>query len=268
MKLRNSAYMIKKTIALIKIHSYRDRIPSAASLTVEAALVLPVFIFAVLTFAYLGLLAKTQDEVRHAMVGTVSEASAEAGAGMEKVVASPLYYRAKLGLYLSDTTLTTLLTGSTFLQENDEIDLRVTYTTSLPFSMFGMRPYFHERVHTRAFVGVDKRESSVEDDVVVYVTPTGRVYHRNKNCTYLRMKISRVLYGDVGGLRNSGGGIYYPCQRCAKAAIHADHPVWVTNYGDRYHTNRACSEIKRTIKEILLSQAGSRTPCSKCGAKG
>ena len=46
---------------MIKAHLYRDRIPSAASLTVESSLVLPVFIFAVLTFVYIGLIIRTQD---------------------------------------------------------------------------------------------------------------------------------------------------------------------------------------------------------------
>ena len=61
-----------------KIHLYyRNRIPSCASLTVEASLVLPIFLFAVLSVCYMGLLVKTQDEVRHVMTRIVSEASAE-----------------------------------------------------------------------------------------------------------------------------------------------------------------------------------------------
>ena len=252
---------------LIKIHPCRHRIPSAASLTVEASLVLPIFLFAVLTIAYTGLLVRTQDEVRHAMTRTVSEASAEVGAGVRKPAESELYYRGKLALYLEDTTLTMSLLGSSFLKENDEIDLVVSYTTKIPFPLFGFfHPIFQERVHSRAFVGVDRRDSSEEeDDVIVYVTPTGRVYHRDKNCTYLKLSVSQVLFGDIAHLRNSGGGTYKPCHRCGGAALSGDAKVYITNYGDRYHTNRACSEIKRTIQEIFLSEVGSRTPCSKCG---
>lgn len=244
-----------------------NRIPSAASLTVEASLVLPVFLFAALTIAYLGMLAKTQDEVRHAMHRTVSEASAEIGAGLEKQAKSPLYYRAKLEAYLGGTGLTTSLAESSLLEENDEIDLVVSYTVGTPFPLFSfLKPRFRERVHTRAFVGVDTREKEEEEDVIVYVTPTGRVYHRDKNCTYLKLSVSQVLAGDLNGKRNSGGAKYYPCEICAHGgAVSADTPVWITNYGNRYHTNRGCSEIRRTIEEILLSQVGNRTPCSKCG---
>ena len=252
---------------LYKIHRCRHRIPSAASLTVEASLVLPIFLFAVLTIAYAGLLVRTQDEVRHAMTRTVSEASAEAGAGFSDLLKSEPYYRGKLALYLEDSTVTMSLLGSSFLKENEEIDLVVSYTTKLPFPLFGFfHPVFQERVHSRAFVGVDKRDSTEkEDDVIVYITPSGRVYHRDKNCTYLKLSVSQVLFGDIARLRNSGGGLYKPCHRCAGAEPSPDAKVYITNYGDRYHTNRGCSEIKRTIQEILLSEVGNRSPCSKCG---
>lgn len=267
-------------IVHVKMHLYH-RIPSAASLTVEASLVLPIFLFAVLTICYMGLLAKTQDEVRHAMTRIVSEASAEAGVlreateddsgetGSADLLSSPLYYRGKLELYMGGTSLTTNLLGSSFLENNDEIDMIVTYTADIPFSILGFyHPLFRERVHSRAFVGVDTRVGKEEEeDVIVYVTPTGRVYHRNKNCTYLKLSVSQVLYGDIAGMRNEGGGKYYPCSRCAGGVMDPDAKVYVTNFGDRFHVSRACSEIKRTIEEIHLSQVGSRSPCSKCGMK-
>ncbi|MBR6229051.1 MAG: pilus assembly protein [Eubacterium sp.] len=257
----------KKIKILYKIHRCRNRIPSAASLTVEASLVLPIFLFAVLTIAYAGLLVRTQDEVRHAMTRTVSEASAEVGAGLTGPAGNELYYRGKLAMYLGDSTLTMTLIGSSFLKENDEIDLVVNYTTKMPFPLFGFfHPIFQERVHSRAFVGVDRRETPEEEDVIVYITPTGRVYHRDKNCTYLKLSVSQVLFGDIARLRNSGGGTYKPCHRCAGGMNPSpESKVYITNYGDRYHTNRACSEIKRTIQEIFLSEAGNRSPCSKCG---
>ena len=249
----------------------------------------------------MGLMAKTQDEVRHAMTRIVSEASAETGAlkgaddggerfdatgsdmdfgsvrdqdggkgflgGLSNLTSSPLYYRGTLELYMGGTSLTTNLLGSSFLEKNDEIDMIVTYTADIPFPLLGFyHPLFRERVHSRAFVGVDTRmEKEEEEDVIVYVTPTGRVYHRNKNCTYLKLSVSQVLFGDIAGMRNESGGIYYPCSRCAGGVVDPDAKVYVTNFGDRFHVNRACSEIKRTIEEIYLSEVGNRSPCSKCG---
>ena len=118
MQLSINTFILRKHTQF-NTYSDRDRIPSAASLTVEAALVLPILLFAVLTIAYLGLLVKTEDEVRHAMVRTVTEASAEVGAGLTSQAKSMLYYRGKLMAYLGDTSLTTNLYGSSFLEEND-----------------------------------------------------------------------------------------------------------------------------------------------------
>ncbi|MCR4605222.1 MAG: pilus assembly protein [Eubacterium sp.] len=236
-------------------------------MTVEAALVLPVFLFSMLIIAYIGMLIKTQDEVKNQMTRVVNEASAEIGAGNDKLGSSALYYRGKLELYMGGTGLTTSLLGSSFLEENDEIDMVVSYSVKLPFNLFGLfTPRFKERVHSRAFVGVENREKPEEEDVIVYITENGRVYHMDKNCTYLKPSVSQILYGDVEIRRNRSGGKYKPCAKCAKGVgLGSESPVWITNFGDRYHTNRACSEISRSIKEIMLSEAGNRTPCSKCG---
>ncbi len=266
--MHSLVHTVKRIHTRVKSCPNHNRIPSAAPLTVEASLILPILLFAILTIAYMGLLVKTEDEVRHAMIRTVTEASAEVGAGLTSQAKNMVYYRGKLMAYLGDTSLTTNLIGSSFLEENDEIELVVNYTTSIPFALFdNIKPLFSERIRTRAFVGVDKRgEADKEDDIIVYITPTGRVYHRNKNCTYLNLKVSQVQYGDVAGMRNSGGGKYKPCHRCAGGYTPgADTSVWITNYGDRYHINRGCSEIKRTVQEVFLSEVGNRAPCSKCG---
>ena len=246
---------------------YFYRIPSPASMTVEASLVLPVFLFAMLIIAYTGMLIRTQDEVKNTMTRIVNEASAEVGAGLEKTAASALYYRGKLELYMGGTGLSTSLLGSSFLEKNDEIDMIVSYSVRLPFNLFGIiNPRFKERVHSRAFVGVDKRETPKQDDMIVYITDTGRVYHMDKNCTYLKPSVSQITFDDIELKRNRSGGKYKACARCAKGvAVGGGSFVWITNYGDRYHTNRACTEITRSIKEVKLSEVGSRTPCSKCG---
>ena len=70
---------------------YFNRIPSPASMTVEASLVLPIFLFAMLIIAYTGMLIRTQDEVKNTMTRIVNEASAEVGAGIKKTAASSLY---------------------------------------------------------------------------------------------------------------------------------------------------------------------------------
>ena len=42
--------------------------------------------------------------------------------------------------------------------------------------------------------------------------------------------------------------------------------VYVTDYGTCYHSDLACSGLKRTIYLILLEETGGKRACGKCGA--
>ena len=42
--------------------------------------------------------------------------------------------------------------------------------------------------------------------------------------------------------------------------------VYVTDYGTNYHASLSCSGLKRTVMAIDISEAGSRRVCSKCKA--
>lgn len=241
-----------------------------ASMTVEASLVLPVFLFAMILIGYLGQMMRCQDEVQGALTRIAREASAEYGATQSDRLKGKAYYIAKLNSYLEGSAGTLTLLESHMMEENDEIDLIAGYQMTTPFRLLGLgRFHFRQRVHTRAFTGVDRREKDNEsDDRTVYVTETGRVYHRTRSCTYLKLSISKVQFRDLAALRNESGGKYKACERCGKGKeMNAADAVWVTGYGDRYHTTESCSGLKRNIREMKLSEVGNRPPCSKCGTE-
>lgn len=239
-----------------------------ASLTVEASLVLPIFLFAMILIGYLGQMIRCQDEVQGALTRLAREASAEYGATQSDVLKSQTYYMAKLNTYLEGAGGSVTFLESHLMEENDEIDLVAEYSVTPPFSIMGLGNFhFRQRVHTRAFTGVERRrKENAQDDTIVYITETGRVYHRKLSCTYLKLSISQAVYRDLTFLRNSSGGKYKACEKCCKQKeIAPQSLIWITNYGDRYHTSNSCSGLKRNIREIRLSEVGSRTPCSKCG---
>lgn len=239
-----------------------------ASLTVEASLILPIFLFAMILIGYLGQMIRCQDEVQGALTRLAREASAEYGASQSDRWKSQAYYMAKLNTYIQGAGGAITFMDSRLMEENDEIDLVAEYLITPPFSIIGLGNFhFRQRVHTRAFTGVDQRSrETTQDGTIVYITDTGSVYHRKLSCTYLKLSISQVVYGDLAFLRNSSGGKYKACERCGKdKEPGVQSEIWITNYGDRYHTSRSCSGLKRSIREIRLSEVGSRTPCSKCG---
>lgn len=98
---------------------------------------------------------------------------------------------------------------------------------------------------------------------IVYITPYGTVYHLSRDCTHINLSVTKVSDQQVLLLRNSGGGKYYPCEKCCEEE-RAYGTVWITHEGDRYHAKRNCSGIKRSLQAVLLSEVGNRSCCSKC----
>lgn len=238
------------------------------SLTVEAALVLPIFLFAALSILYINQLLRDEEEVQWALTRTAREASVEYAVSDGKITINPLYLTGKINRYLGEE-LSVNMGKSRFDETSDTMELVAEFSSSIPFPIIYSRSFrFAECLTTRAFTGVKTRleEDAQEADTTVYVTKSGKVYHRSISCTYLTLHISQVKFQDLEYLRSESGGIYYACDGCCRGVVPgAGEDVFICNYGDRYHRYRTCSKIKRSIQEIKLSEAGSRLPCSKCG---
>lgn len=158
---------------------------------------------------------------------------------------------------------------SDLLTADDHIDLVADYRIE-PFGagIFGVSKIsLQARYYGHAFTGYEIQggggENAEEDEEIVFITPSGTVYHRNRNCKYLHIDSYPVPALTLTSARNSGGAKYYPCERCHPVAVGS---VFVTAYGNRYHASRDCPSLKRTVLEVPLSQVeDSRRPCSNCG---
>lgn len=240
-------------------------------MTVEASLVLPVFLFAALSILSINKLILYEEQVQWALTRTAREVSVEYASMDKSFVLSPAYLMGKMNLHLKEDGLIVSMVRSRFEPETNGIDLIADYEVAVPFPVVGRgRFHFTEQVHTRAFTGVTTRQGGggKNEDTIVYVTKTGNVYHRSLSCTYLKLHISQVKYGDLKYLRSEGGGKYYDCENCCRGRkFRMEEDVFICSYGDRFHSYRTCKNIKRSIQEMLLSEVGSRLPCSKCGKK-
>ncbi len=236
----------------------------------EASLVFPVFIFAALSIIYMCKLLLYEDEVQWALVRTGREVSVEYTVSEKRAVTDPLYLTMKMNRYLQEDISISML-RSRFNEETKDIVLVADYSVCLPFPILHRFPFhFTEKFHTRTFSGVNTRAEGdlQEKDTLVYVTETGKVYHRTLECTYLKLSISQVKYGDLEYLRGEDGGKYYACERCGGGIFHKDQNVYVCNFGNRFHSSRACQKLIRNIRQIKLSEVGGRLPCSKCASSG
>lgn len=154
---------------------------------------------------------------------------------------------------------------SKIMTEGDVIDLVVSYNIEPRNNFFFLPAYpVLNRCRVRAWTGYAVAPDTVNDagERMVYITETGTVFHLTNTCTYLDLSIQPVTSGDLAQYRNQSGGIYGRCELCGDEDAEI---YFITDYGDCYHTSLVCSGLKRTITQIPISQVGDRHACSRCG---
>ena len=107
--------------------------------------------------------------------------------------------------------------------------------------------------------------ASLMREQMVYVTASGSVYHRSLACRYLNVSTTAISSAQLATRRNRSGKRYTACERCARGA--PAPLVYVTATGDRYHNDQTCSSLKRSVRMIRESEAIGMRPCSVCGGE-
>ena len=144
------------------------------------------------------------------------------------------------------------------------VELSASYKVRLPVPEFVIKPLcYEEKMRMKIWNGFYKTDiSNWEHETVVYISETGLVYHLDSTCTYLEPSIKQVQASEIGNLRNEGGGKYYACGLCL---ADKKEEVYITSYGNRYHGSSLCSRIKRTVYAVSLQDVKGKGACSKCG---
>ena len=255
-----------------------------ASMTVEAACTLPLFIIVMTAVLYLisaaslaGSVSEGLQEAGKQMALYASvKVGKESGAGKTAAHILSLAYAKNqvsqrvqengLARRLADTGGGIHLLRSRILKEDDMIDLVAEYRMQFGGGFLNsVGIYTVQRARVRAWtgsVGCDKEGEEQEGSGEwVYVTVNGSVYHRNRECTHIRLSVHSVDRSSIQNLRNDGGGKYYPCEACSGSG----RTVYITETGDRYHSSVSCKGLKRGVLRVRLSEVESWSPCSRCG---
>ena len=136
-------------------------------------------------------------------------------------------------------------------------------------SPFGLLAVPDCRLHTKCVVkpwngyDVTNGKNRAEENSIVYMTEYGTVYHKNRSCTHLALSIQAVAFHMINDKRNESGEKYVPCEYCGEKGIVT--VVFITSYGNKYHSTTKCKGLKRSIKSLSLSEAGGANVCEKCG---
>lgn len=288
---------------------------SKASITVEASLVLPIFILAMYSFIFFLQVLSIQEEIQQSLLQTVrycekigyvhdyvqnyevegksdqtgkdstsvsedNENENEDSAVDTREIATYLItsglMQAKFGEVVDQYTINKScvvggMQGLNFLLSSYDVetniaDITVQYKVHIPIGLAIIDDFYVvQTTKVRVFVGLrninpDDEEDGDEDSV--YITETGTVYHESKECTYLKLSITKIARASLDNQRNSSGGKYYKCEICKPGK---QEYYYITKQGNRYHNNTNCSGLKRTIKVIKRSEIGDRRACSRCG---
>lgn len=245
----------------------------SGSITIEAALAVPLFFLAVLSLFYVMEVMAIRTSIRSGMQYAGRKAAQEAYL-KPMVIPSKLEQDivASVGSERLNRSIVEGKSAGIHCEESRMspataiLDIKVTYHVYLPIPLFKALPVpMEEEMKIKGWTGYVRNGWTDRDDTkTVYITETGMVYHKSYHCNYLELSIRMVPGSEVGDLRNESQGIYHPCERCMKGSGAAGG-VYITDYGDRYHGSLGCSGLKRTIYAVPLSEAAGKGACSKCG---
>jgi hypothetical protein len=277
-----------------------------ASLTVEASLVMPIFLYLMIAFLYFMQIFTIQEQIQSTITKMglglsksayfykdfpdINEAvsfdksilDSEYVSGInemtDKIISGySLKLFAKQYLdkdFINQSCVKNGFDGidfsySSIANEDDVIDIIVKYQICIPVRIINLGDMsMLQRVRLRAWTGYEVVAAyeigEDSDEEMVYVTDTGTVYHKSKDCSHIKLSVTSVV-GIPIGLRNANGAKYSRCEECCSGEEGENATYYITSYGTRYHADRNCSGIKRSVHEIPISEVGNRTPCSRCG---
>lgn len=206
-----------------------------ASLTVEAAMVLPLFFLAMVTMVSFMDLYKLQTEHLSKLCQSVKDAGMYAYAvseGTEEITLPDVYSYKPVGGIIPLPT-----------------------------------KWNYNSVKVHAWTGTSWEETSEPEEKpekMVYVTASGTVYHKSLDCSYLKLSVSQISGTEVASRRNESGEKYYACESCSRGQKPAGC-VYITKSGNRFHNDRTCSGLKRTVRLVKESKAANLSACQRCG---
>lgn len=251
-----------------------------AGMTVEAAVVIPLFLYFLLNLSCAIELIRLHSNLQLALWDTCSRIAVYGHALGDSDLApvfTGFYIKDQLEKHAGKEYLDNApikngarglnLWGSNIFSSQDELDVVVTYTASpwssyASFSSFSMVNRYYAHIWTGYEIPQNPEEALKKLDVV-YMTENGEVYHENRNCTHLKLSIREVTRPEAESAKNQWGTSYSPCEKCKPEPL--DWNLYITDEGDRYHASAECPGLKRTVFSVPRSRVTGYRACSRCG---
>ena len=258
------------------------------SITIEAAIALPIYIFAIIILVSIIEMLRGYQDVETDLHRAGRELAVYEGVGdclgiiddedinsaaakiledgyASSIVISNLNNNNQAVDYIENGTAGICFMGNLLSDNKDDdiIELTATYKLSPKVNFFGLAGISTSnqlRAHIWNGYELETNEDENEERMV-YITQTGRVYHLTSTCTHINLSIMPIEYDLVSEATNEYGSHYRRCDICGGGS---SGTVFITRDGDCYHASLTCSGLKRMVEEIPISQVGDRPCCQRC----
>lgn len=238
------------------------------SITLETAMIIPFFLVGILTFVFLLEIMVTGAYMKNALHTVGKEMAKKAYATpflsqneMERRLIKEIG-KERIGSSLIEKGK--ISCAGSRMNSAGILHLHVEYKIKIPIpGVFLPSVTVSESMMVKGWNGY--RGNGVADlsEDIVYVTETGNVYHRDSQCSYLKLSIRTTSKGEVGELRNCDGEKYKSCEMCMRGKEDVIG-LYITESGNKYHSSLDCSGLKRHINAVSITEVGGMGACSKC----
>ena len=268
----NNYPTLKKALTKIKIKYIIKKSISASfkgSLSLEASLVIPIFLFALMTMILNIEIIRLQTNIFEAIhQGEAISFDLKNTSNYENIFFNYLDNKQFPYLCTKNNKEGIQLYDHSTIDLDGYINLGAKYKIKPFIYMFPIEDVsFTDEVTGHSFTGyvlTDNHKMINDDNDFVYITKTGIKYHLSENCSYIKVNLISVSGDKIGELRNKEGEKYIPCHACKPTLSEI---LYITEYGNKYHGLRSCKAINKNVMVISKKEALSNgyTACSKCG---
>lgn len=153
--------------------------------------------------------------------------------------------------------------GGSILNQEDLVEIVVSYQVEPKWTVQGFRGFWMENhYYGRLWTGFEIKET---ENALFYLAENAEVFHRSAECSHVKLNPEEIHTVTLANARNADGSRYRACSLCAKGTM--PEKIWISPEGECYHYVRECPGLKRTIRVVTWEVAKKYRPCSKCGEK-
>lgn len=256
---------------------------SSGSATVEASIVLPLFLLSMMVIVamcgcvrtrhtvYEGLQETAQYLAEYEYLYSIIDEGLQTDIldGMPGNAVNKVTAYTKLSDYIDNIELVEkyvlggmagfAITRAEYDARDGYIYIELQYTLKANVVLFGELEWtIHEKIRQKAYIGYMDDEREKEGVQYVYITENASVYHTRRNCYHISLSIHQISESELYSYRDR----LTPCGICAK---YNTGLIYITGTGNHYHTTISCSGLKRTVYRVKLEDYPYLPACSNCG---